>query len=270
MLDLSLVVVQRIVTSQKPAIIPIRSPHTEFRLVSGATGAISIEIARRSFAVIRMNEQTRTKRKSGCLLPLFKTNAVVIERNAVGIKTFTTGSIYPHLLGREVQHLPELCFLPPDPFFGSLTLGDVRHRPDKLEVAGVTDSLRFGEIGFASPDSFFRDSTLRDIHDRAENFFVACLVSQAMCKIMKMFYRTVRHQQPMLQVKVTSALRRTLKNVFEKVDIVRMRSLQYQIGRWFRPGWISVNPSRFLGPEYALGTYFHSDTTGATESLRIC
>src|SRR6266478_6675902 len=135
MLDLSLVVVQRIVTSQKPAIIPIRSPHTEFRLVSGATGAISIEIARRSFAVIRMNEQTGTKRKSGCLLPLFKTNAVVIERNAVGIKTFTTGSIDPHLLGREVQNLPELCFLPPDPFFGSLALGDIRHRPDKLKVA---------------------------------------------------------------------------------------------------------------------------------------
>src|SRR6266478_222609 len=154
MLDLSLVVVQRIVTSQKPAIIPIRSPHTEFRLVSGATGAISIEIARRSFAVIRMNEQTGTKRKSGCLLPLFKTNAVVIERNAVGIKTFTTGSIYPHLLRREVQNLPELCFLPADPFF--------------------------------------RDSTLRDIHYRADNFLVACLVPQARCKIMEMSYRKVR------------------------------------------------------------------------------
>src|SRR5260370_11555776 len=135
MLDLSLVVVQRIVTSQKPAIIRIRSPHTEFGLVSGATAAIRIEMGRRSFAVIRMNEQTRTKRKSGCLLPLCKTNAVVIERNAVGIKTFTTGSIYPHLLGREVQNLPELCFLPADPFFGSLALGDVRHRPDKLEGA---------------------------------------------------------------------------------------------------------------------------------------
>src|SRR5229473_1007577 len=135
MLDLSLVVVQRIVTSQKPAIIPIRSPQTEFRLVSGATGTICIEIARRSFPVIRMNEQTGTKRKSGCLPPLFKTNAVVIERNAVGIKTLTTGSINPHLLGREVQNLPELSFLRADPFFGSLALGDVRHRPDKLKVA---------------------------------------------------------------------------------------------------------------------------------------
>src|SRR6266403_420947 len=88
-----------------------------------------------SLAFIKMNEQTGTKRKSGCLLPLFQTNAVVIERNAVSIKTFTTGSIYPHLLGREVQNLPELCFLPADPFFGSLSLGDVRHRPDKLEGA---------------------------------------------------------------------------------------------------------------------------------------
>src|SRR5258707_9754690 len=97
MLDLSLVVVQRIVTSQKPAIIPIRSPHTEFRLVSGATGAISIEIARRSFAVIRMNEQTGTKRKSGCLLPLFKTNAVVIERNAVDRKSTRLNSSHANI-----------------------------------------------------------------------------------------------------------------------------------------------------------------------------
>src|SRR4029077_9604367 len=90
---------------------------------------------RRSFPVIRMNEETGAKRESGCLLPLFKTNAVVIERNAVGIKTLTTGAINPNLLRREVQNLPELCFLPPNPFFGSLTLGDVRHRPDKLDVA---------------------------------------------------------------------------------------------------------------------------------------
>src|SRR6266436_2349399 len=137
-------------------------------------------------------------------------------------------------------------------------------------TAGLAHLLRFRQVPLTAPEVFLGRLALCDVGHRADNFFVACLVSQATCKIMKMFYRTVRHQQPMLQVKVTSALRRTLKNVFEKVDIVRMRSLQYQIGRWFRPGWISVNPSRFLGPEYALGTYFHSDTTGATESLRIC
>src|SRR6476620_655074 len=133
----------------------------------------------------------------------------------------------------------------------------------------MTESLGLGEIGFASPDSLFPDFTLRDIHDRADNFFVARLVPEAMCKIMKMLYRTIRHQQPMLIIKVSSALRGTLKNVCKTAGIVRMRSLQYQIGRWFRSGRVPVNPSRFIRPEYPLRTYFHSDTAGATESLRV-
>ena len=87
---------------------------------------------------------------------------------------------------------------------------------------------------------------------------------------MKNLYRTIRHQQPMLIIKVTSALRRTLQGIFDKVHIVRVSSLQYQIRRRFRPGRISVNPSRFLGPEYALRTSFHSDGAGSTEFLRIC
>ena len=34
----------------------------------------------------------------------------------------------------------------------------------------------------------FRNLTVRDIHDHADNFFVACLVPHAMCKVMKMLY----------------------------------------------------------------------------------
>jgi hypothetical protein len=49
-----------------------------------------------------------------------------------------------------------------------------------------------------------------------------------MGKIVDMLYRTIRHQQPVLKVKVTSALRRPLKDVFEEVHIIRMDSLQYQ------------------------------------------
>jgi hypothetical protein len=63
---------------------------------------------------------------SGCLPPLFKTNAVVIERNAVGIKTFTTGSIYPNLLRNEVDYLTELRFLLADLVFRSLAVFDIR------------------------------------------------------------------------------------------------------------------------------------------------
>jgi hypothetical protein len=91
-----------------------------------------------------------------------------------------------------------------------------------------------------------------------------------MCKIMKMLYRTIRHQQSVLIIKVTSAPRRTLKGVFDKNHIVRMSSLQYQIGRRFGPRRVPVNPSRLLGPEYPLRTSFHSDKAGVTESLRVC
>jgi hypothetical protein len=48
------------------------------------------------------------------------------------------------------------------------------------------------------------------IHYRADNFFVACFIPKVMCKIMKMFYGTIRHQQAVLPVKVISALSRTL------------------------------------------------------------
>ena len=87
---------------------------------------------------------------------------------------------------------------------------------------------------------------------------------------MKNLYRTIRHQKPMLIIKVTSALRRTLQGIFDKVHIVRMGSLQYQLGRRFRPWRVPVNPSRFLGPKYPLRTSFHSDGAGSTEFLRIC
>ncbi len=134
----------------------------------------------------------------------------------------------------------------------------------------MTEPLSFGQISFASQDGLFRKLAVRDIHYCADNFVVACLVRKGMCKVVKMLYRTIRHQQPMLIIKVTSALRRTLKGVFDEAYIIRMSSLQYQIGCWFRAGRVPINSSRFVGPKYPLSTYFHSHATGAAESLRIC
>src|SRR5580704_14902517 len=150
-------------------------------------------------------------------------------------------------------------------------------RPDGFSCIGLppkaacmTELLGFSQIGLTSPGRLFRNLTFRDVHDRADNLFVARLVPNGMRKIMKMLYRTIRHQQPMLPVKLMSALHCTPKNVCEKAHIVRMRSLQYQIGRWFCPGRVPVNPSRFIRPEYPLRTYFYSDAAGSTQSLRIC
>src|SRR5258708_11141826 len=98
-LDLSLVVVQRIETTQDPAITPICSPHPQLRLVSRATGASTIgKTTCRSIQVIRMNEPTANKHISGRLPPLFKTKPNVIDRIAVCTKTFTTRTNYHNLL----------------------------------------------------------------------------------------------------------------------------------------------------------------------------
>src|SRR6202043_3251596 len=78
-----------------------------------------------------MNERA----PSFSLPPRIKTKAGVVERNAIGIQTFAVGSVYGNKLRREVQHLPEFCFLFPDLFLGRLALGDVGHRPDKLTTA---------------------------------------------------------------------------------------------------------------------------------------
>ena len=79
-----------------------------------------------------MSERTR----SLCLPPFVQTNAGVLERDTIGIQTFTVRSVNRNKLGREVQHLPEFCLLVPDLFLGSFALGDVGHGPDKLPIAG--------------------------------------------------------------------------------------------------------------------------------------
>src|ERR1700692_1066701 len=102
-----------------------------------------------------MNEPTGAKNISGCLPPLFKTKADVIERNAVGTKTFTTGSKYRNLLRRGVEHLTEPHFLPPDLFLGRLALGDVDHSAHKFnEMAGRAQNRMTYDVNI--PDGAIR------------------------------------------------------------------------------------------------------------------
>jgi hypothetical protein len=109
--DLPLVVAYRIVASQKPTITSVPFAHTQLQLESGATGASTIGIsARRTFPVIRMNKRPGRKKIPGCLPPLIKSSAEVIEQDAVSVKTFAVGTEYPGKLRREVQHLPEVRF----------------------------------------------------------------------------------------------------------------------------------------------------------------
>ena len=69
---------------------------------------------------------------SGYLPPLFKTKAEVIERKAIGIKTFAIRPEYSDMLWREVQHLPELYFLPSNLLLGALLFAQVEDEGDAL------------------------------------------------------------------------------------------------------------------------------------------
>src|SRR5258706_1299739 len=73
------------------------------------------------------------------------------------------------------------------------------------KAACMTKLLGFSQIGLTSPDRLFRNLTFRDVHDLAANLFVARLVPNGMRTIMKVLYRTIRHQQPMLPVELMSA-----------------------------------------------------------------
>src|SRR5713101_5583945 len=85
-----------------------------------------------------MNKRQPGRKKiPGCLPPLFKTKADVIEPNAVGIKTFATRSEYGNKLRNEVQNLPELHFTSAQFLLCAFTFSDVDHSAHKFnEIAG--------------------------------------------------------------------------------------------------------------------------------------
>jgi hypothetical protein len=74
----------------------------------------------------------------------------------------------------------------------------------------------------------------------------------------------------MFIVKVSSVVACSLKCVPDKAYVVGMRSLEYQIGRGFRPGSVPVDPSGLLGPKQSFRASFHGNKASAAESLRVC
>src|SRR5271154_6812772 len=102
--NLSLVVAHRVVKRQKPAITSIAFAQAQLQLETSPTRDRTIKMGYGPFQVIRMNELIAIR----CLPPLFKGTALVIEQDAVSIKTFATGSEYRNMLRREIQYLPEL------------------------------------------------------------------------------------------------------------------------------------------------------------------
>src|ERR1700760_422881 len=92
------------------------------------------------------------------LPPLIQTYAKVIERSAIGVKTFATGSEYRDMLRRQVQNLPEFHFISATFLLCSFTLRDVHHSAHKFdEIAGSTQNRM-------TYDVYVPDGTIR-MHD---------------------------------------------------------------------------------------------------------
>src|ERR1700747_2514107 len=99
------------------------------------------------------------------LLPLFETITVVIERNAVGIKTFTVRSVYHNMLRRKVQHLPELHFTSAQFLLCSFALSDVDYSTGVLnQIATRTENRMTNAVNV--PDGATRE------HNAIIHFFV--------------------------------------------------------------------------------------------------
>src|SRR6266436_7345688 len=125
--NLSLFVVQWVVTEKKPAITSVTFAQSHLQLESSATGASTIRIPGDPLPVIAMKELIAIGRYRAIdsLPPLLKSKAEVIERDAVYKETFAVGTEYTNKLWREVDYLTELCFLFPDLSFSRLAIFDV-------------------------------------------------------------------------------------------------------------------------------------------------
>src|SRR5260221_2139743 len=140
--DLSLIVSERVVTKQEPAIRSVGATHAllHHQLVSGAADQPTVKVCLDPVDIVGMKIKFMAS-----LTPLVEADAVIGERHPIRIQLLELGPQYADELWREVQHLPELCFLNPDLFLGRLALGDLGHRPDKLEIAGCAPyGVRYG------------------------------------------------------------------------------------------------------------------------------
>ena len=71
---------------------------------------------------------------------------------------------------------------------------DLAARNLPAKAAGVTEFLGFGQIPFAPPDGLLCNLAVRDVNYRADDFVVAGFVPHAMCEIVQMLDRSIRHQ----------------------------------------------------------------------------
>jgi hypothetical protein len=70
------------------------------------------------------------------LAPFLSRDAVIGERETIGIETLQLRAQHPDDLWGKIENLLELGVLLSDPFLGQFALGDVGHCSDQLSMAG--------------------------------------------------------------------------------------------------------------------------------------
>src|SRR5258705_1354302 len=76
--------------------------------------------------------------------PLLQSDAEIFERCVIGVESGSIRSTCPHVLRREVQNLPNLCFLFADLFFRNFALLDI-----------YTRAVPFDDLSEFVPQRFF-------------------------------------------------------------------------------------------------------------------
>src|ERR1700676_2830815 len=84
--ELSLVVSDRVVTNQEPAIRSVAATQAHLQLVSGAADQRTVDVCLDRVEVVRMNF-----RSEATLTPLVEADAVISERHSVRIQALTLG-----------------------------------------------------------------------------------------------------------------------------------------------------------------------------------
>src|SRR5882762_11855049 len=100
--DLSLVVSERVVTNQKPAIRSVAATQAFLQLESAAAYQRTVKMCLDPLNVVRMNFSDMAN-----LTPLVEAYAVIVERHSIRIQPLELRPQYADELWREVQHLAE-------------------------------------------------------------------------------------------------------------------------------------------------------------------
>src|SRR5262249_861120 len=84
---------------------------------------------------------------------------------------------------------------------------------------------------FLTGKQCLRPLAVGDVSDCADEFGVACLICRRATDDLEILNRSVRHQQPMFESELRPVPRSTLNDLLDRLSVIRMGSLDNQLGR---------------------------------------